>query len=87
MKCDKCGSKKIASINAHCIDSFSFFYGGKEYNGYVPEKVGIGYRYGGAEDSGGDDVSFYYCIDCGKMQGKFPLDEKQIKKLFKKKEN
>jgi hypothetical protein len=31
---------------------------------YVPSDLGIG---------GGDDVQFDYCLDCGQIQGKFPL--------------
>jgi hypothetical protein len=36
--------------------------GGHEH-GYVARDLGIG----------GDDVNFDYCLDCGQIQGKFPL--------------
>ena len=37
---------------------------GHHLYGYVPRDLGIG---------GGDDVQFDYCLDCGQIQGKFPL--------------
>jgi hypothetical protein len=37
---------------------------GHHSHGYVPRDLGIG---------GGDDVHFDYCLDCGQIQGKFPL--------------
>jgi hypothetical protein len=37
---------------------------GLREQGYVPRDLGIG---------GGDDVHFAYCLDCGQIQGKFPL--------------
>lgn len=38
---------------------------GRTYNGYVPDDIGIG-EYG-------DYMRFTYCLDCGQIQGKFPL--------------
>ena len=37
---------------------------GRHNQGYVPRDLGIG---------GGDDVHFAYCLDCGQIQGKFPV--------------
>jgi hypothetical protein len=34
------------------------------HDGYVPSKMGIG---------GGDYMEFSYCLDCGQIQGKFPV--------------
>ena len=39
--------------------------GDKEQEGYVPYGFGIG---------GGDYIRFNFCMDCGQLQGKFPLD-------------
>ena len=36
-------------------------------SGYVPEGIGVG-----AEDSD-DYVEFTYCLDCGQIQGEFPV--------------
>ena len=65
MKCFKCNSDKIASIGAKCSDLCSFSFDGLEKDGYVPTDVGIG---------GGDYVEFDYCLNCGQIQGKFPID-------------
>jgi hypothetical protein len=37
---------------------------GRHYHGYVPRDLGIG---------GGDDVQMTFCLDCGQLQGAFPL--------------
>ena len=37
---------------------------GERHSGYVPRDLGIG---------GGDDIGFDYCLDCGQVQGAFPL--------------
>ena len=34
--------------------------------GYVPENLNIG---------GGDYIEFTYCLQCGKIQGDFPITE------------
>lgn len=70
MQCQnkKCGSKRVASVTAKCSDMFGMTIGEKEYNGYVPSDIGIGDKYG-------DYVEFNYCLDCGQIQGKFPLDK------------
>lgn len=66
MNCDNCGKERIASINAKCSDMCFAEVGGNESDGYVPRDMGIG---------GGDYVDFNYCLDCGKIQGQFPLEE------------
>ena len=66
MECDECGDERVASINAKCSDLF--FLNMKEVsveNDYVPSDWGIG---------GGDYVQFDYCLNCGKIQGDFPLE-------------
>ena len=37
---------------------------GRHLNDCVPRDLGIG---------GGDDVQLDYCLDCGQIQGRFPL--------------
>ena len=64
MKC-KCGdSKRVASINAKCSDLCFFTGDGVERDGYVPYHMGVG---------GGDYVEFDFCMDCGQIDGDFPL--------------
>ena len=64
MKCKNCKSERIASVSAHCSDLCNVSIGQNEKSDYVPRDMGIG---------GGDDVHFRYCLDCGQMQGKFPI--------------
>ena len=72
-KCQRCKSHRVVSITAKCSDGFYIrFWGGKEQEGYVPHKFGIG---------GGDYVEFDYCFDCGQIQGKFPVMPKKEKKV------
>ena len=43
---------------AHCTDP-----AGEHRSGYLPRDLGIG----------GEDVHFVCCLDCGQIQGRFPL--------------
>lgn len=63
-KCQRCSGGRLARILAHCSDMCSVDMVGCRQHGYVPRDLGIG---------GGDDVNFDYCLDCGQIQGKFPL--------------
>lgn len=69
MNCVSCKSARIASVMAKCSDLCAFNYLDIEHDGYVPEDVGIG---------GGDNVAFDYCLDCGRIQGEFPIPEHVI---------
>lgn len=45
-------------------DLFNATYRGGKYQGYVPGGIGIG---------GGDYIEFCYCLECGRIQGKWPV--------------
>jgi hypothetical protein len=60
MTCQRCNSARVAHICAKCSDLCCF----QNEWGYVPGNAGIG---------GGDYVEFDYCLECGQIQGKFPL--------------
>ncbi len=64
MQCDKCGSERVMEVSAKCSNMFSAVICGQNYNGYVLEGVGI--------DDGEDYIAFYYCLECGQMQGVWP---------------
>lgn len=66
MKCIKCSSDRIFSINAKCSDLCFSRYKGDEKDGYVPDGFGIG---------GGDYVEFKHCLNCGQIQDGFPKKE------------
>lgn len=64
-KCQRCKSTKVASLYGKCSDLSNFSVQDYEEDGYVKEDVGIG---------GGDDISFDYCLECGQIQGEFPVN-------------
>jgi hypothetical protein len=72
MNCTSCNSDRILSISAKCSDLFSMNYKGDCRQGYVPEMLFFG------KDQYGDYVSMNFCLDCGKIQSKFPISENMI---------
>lgn len=76
MPCQKCNSTRIASIDAKCNDMCSIFIEGDAHSiteaEYVPEGLHIG---------GGDYIDFDYCLDCGQIQGNFPITEEAIEEI------
>ena len=66
MNCQKCSSDRIVSINAKCSDCCFTRYQHYETDGYVPSEFGVG---------GGDYIELELCIECGTVQGSFPLPE------------
>jgi hypothetical protein len=71
MTCMRCQSERVADAGGKCSDMSHFSVGEIDYNGYVPYDVGIG---------GGDYIEIRYCLDCGQMQGNFPLPLSPIEK-------
>lgn len=66
MKCQACKSERTAHVRAKCSDlCFIRLHDmGQEHEGYVPYDMNIG---------GNNDVKFNYCLDCGQIQGAWPL--------------
>ena len=65
MKCDSCGADRVIEFSAKCSDLCTTVYKGKEYDGYVPQ----------IDDDinwGQDHLQPRICLECGKVQGKFP---------------
>ena len=69
MSCQKCKSERIASVGGKTSDMCSVFINEEEHEGYVPSDMNIG---------GGDYIEFEYCLDCGQIQGEFPLQPTKI---------
>ena len=65
----KCGSKRIASVNSKSSDLNFVSIGTNENDGYLPSDMGIG---------GGDYVEFKWCLDCGQIQGKWPVKPTEL---------
>lgn len=66
MNC-KCGSKRIVDVVGKTSDlcNVRFTQTGKEKDGYVPDDMNIG---------GGDYLDFSLCLNCGQIQGEWPLE-------------
>lgn len=65
MHCQKCNSTRIAEIGGKVSDMcFISLPNNKEHDGYVPDDMGIGC---------GDYLGFSLCLDCGQVQGNWPL--------------
>jgi len=74
--CDNpnCNSDRIASICGKTSDMCSFQYKDIDANGYVPQGIVIG------EDGYGDYIQFKFCLECGKIQGNFPISDEQVER-------
>lgn len=67
MTCQQCKSQRVASVSSFGRDcqNFDLLSSRKDaHTGYLPNDIGLG---------GGDYLKFRYCLDCGQIQGKFPL--------------
>jgi hypothetical protein len=55
-----------------CEEGKSTGNGKVEHHGYVPRDIGIG---------GGDYLKMSYCLDCGQIQGEFPLENTELETM------
>ena len=77
----KCGSNRIMSISGKTSDMFNCSYGNLEYDGYVPNKIVIG------DDGYGDYIKFSFCLECGRIQGNFPISDARVKTAIQKEQD
>lgn len=81
MTCNKCNSKRVATVGAKCGEQFRIAinpFGQTDhvlYAGDVLLDVGIARK--------PDYLSFRYCLDCGQLQGDFPLPVSQQEEIAK----
>jgi len=64
MGCQQCGSNRIANISGKTSDCNNGFIEGKDFDGYVPGDIGIGE---------GDYIELTWCLNCGQIQGEWPV--------------
>lgn len=64
MICQRCGSKRVLHVSGHASDLFSYSISEKEGSGYLPHDFGLG---------GGDDIELDMCLQCGQVQGNYPM--------------
>lgn len=75
MPCQRCLSNRLNDVGGKVSDLFHAaicdFENDTvlEHDGYVPDDMGIG---------GGDYLEMVYCLDCGQIQGKFPLEKTEL---------
>jgi hypothetical protein len=64
--CQRCESDRILEIVGKTSDLCWARYKEKEHDGYVPTGIGV-------DDGTGDYLDFSLCLQCGQVQGKFPI--------------
>lgn len=69
MICDNCKSERLLGIKAKCDDRCSVDFNAYQNHDYVPRDIGLG---------GGDYIEFDVCLNCGKVQGEFPLEDPEF---------
>lgn len=62
--CQHCKSARLLFVQAHASDMFVVQVGSESKDGYLPGDLGLG---------GGDDLTMELCLDCGRVQGQWPL--------------
>ena len=75
MNCQRCKSDRILTVGGKTNDLNEFVFKNKRSNDYVPSGLNIG---------AGDYIHFKTCLECGQIQGTFPVRnptfyEEQIK--------
>lgn len=65
MICQNCGKDRVLSVSGNTSDMCHSKIQNKKRDGYVPCGANIG---------GGDYLEFKVCLDCGQMQGKWPVE-------------
>ena len=68
-KC-KCGSYRILKLDAKCGSSCSIQIRNKDWEHSIPKDTGIAGKC--------MDIGFSFCMECGQMQGNFPLPTTKI---------
>jgi len=71
--CQRCKSQRMLLVNGKCSDLCQLIYQDKEADGYVPYNLNVG---------GGDYIEFTVCLECGQVQGTFPVPEETVAEVF-----
>lgn len=73
MPCINCGSDRVLQVTGKVDDRCHLRFDRKEHNGYVPADLNIGE---------GDYLEFDLCLDCGLVQGEFPVGAETTEVAF-----
>ena len=71
-RCQKCNSERVIEVYSHASDLHSVSIPHMDYeqdSGYMPYIDNIG---------GGDDLSFSVCLECGQIQGSWPVSDPKL---------
>ena len=71
-ECQQCGSDRIMQASAHGRDCCYVSIGDWESQGYMVGGLNVG---------GGDDMEIEVCLDCGTMQGEWPLSAERVAEI------
>jgi len=80
MTCDSCGSDRYIDASGKCSDLGYVEVkndpneNGQEIDGYIPSDLNIG---------GDDYIDIKFCLDCGKVYGKFPMSIGDVNQAVK----
>lgn len=69
MNCQTCKSDRVVLVDGKTSDMCGVNINDKTAHGYVPSDMGIG---------GGDYLRFELCLNCGQVQGEFPLPQTEL---------
>jgi hypothetical protein len=72
-KC-KCGSTRLADVSAETRDTVAVYCPGREFHGYLPDDMGL------ITPDSFADMQFIFCLNCGQIQGTWPLPETDLEK-------
>ena len=67
-ECQECGSNRIFTLSAKSSDLNFWNYHGHEHDGYLPYINNV---------CGGDYTDIIVCLECGQLQGKWPVEGPQ----------
>jgi hypothetical protein len=68
-QCKRCGSDSILSFSNKTSDRFHAEFKGMEHSGYVLSGLNIG---------GQDYLEIDACMQCGQIQGEFPVQDEKV---------
>jgi hypothetical protein len=69
--CKMCRATRLLKVDAKCDDTCTVKIGDKAQFGYPPSDMNIG---------GGDYLTFTLCLNCGQLQGVFPLPQTALER-------
>jgi hypothetical protein len=77
-ECQRCRSPRVIHVEGKCKDQCTVQYEhkGVTYHGMVLDGLGLG------DTNCGDYLVLDYCLECGQIQGTFPVPEKTVLPAF-----